>query len=110
MCECAHHQIPGVQGVWRLAPRTKIFRGIDLRFNRGDNGLGDLILHREDVSQIAVVALCPDVAPGGDIVELPRDSHSVAALAHAALDDVADTDLIRNLPNVHRSALVDEGR
>jgi len=40
-----HHQIPGVQAVWRFAPAAKIFRHIDLRLDRGDDRLGDLVLH-----------------------------------------------------------------
>jgi hypothetical protein len=59
-----HHQIPGVEAAGRLAPGPKIFRGVELRFDRGDDGFGDLVLNREDVSKVAVVALRPDVAAG----------------------------------------------
>src|SRR5882757_3149655 len=39
-----HHQIPGVEAAGRLAPGAKIFRGVELRFDRGDDGFGDLVL------------------------------------------------------------------
>ena len=105
-----HHQIPGVHAVRRLAPGAKIFRGIELRLDRGDDRLGDLVLHREHVGEIAVVALRPDVAAGGDVVELRRDAHAVAALAHAALDHIADAEFLGDLLHVDGLALVDERR
>ena len=46
-----HHQIPGIHAVGRLALGAKIFRGIKLRLDRGDDGLGDLVLHGEHVGE-----------------------------------------------------------
>ena len=36
---------------------AKIFRGIKLRLDRGDNRFSDLVLHGEHVGEVAVVAL-----------------------------------------------------
>src|SRR5262249_45034995 len=55
---------------WRLAPGAKIFGGIDLRLDRGDDGLRDLVLHRKNVSEIAV----------GDDADCVQLSHSTGAL------------------------------
>ena len=67
---------------------------------------GDLVLEREDVLQVAVVALGPDVVVGFGIDQLHRDAHPVAGLAHAAFDDVLHAELARDLLHVHRLALV----
>ncbi len=110
MRQRAHHQVPCIHAVRRFALGAKIFRRIELRLDRGDDRLGDFILHREYVGKIAVVALGPDMAAGGDVVELCGDAHAVAALAHAALDHVADAEFLGDLLQVHGLALVDERR
>jgi len=47
-----HHQIPSIHAVRRLAPGVKIFRGIDLRLDRGDDL--ETILTRSSASSAAV--------------------------------------------------------
>ena len=44
-----HQQVPGVHAVGRLAPGAEVFRGKQLRLDGGDDGFGDLVLHREYV-------------------------------------------------------------
>jgi hypothetical protein len=105
----AHHQIPSVQAVGRLAFGAKIFRRIDLRLDRADNGLADLVLHREHVGEVAVVAFRPKRAAGRDVIELCGDTHAVAALTHAALDQIPDAELLGDLSDVDGLALVGEG-
>ena len=109
MRERAHHEIPGVEAARRLVLRAKAFGGIEMRLDRGDDRLGDLVLHGEDVRDAAVVALGPQMAAGGDVVELRGDAHLVAAAAHAAFDDVAHAELARDLVDVGRAPLVDKG-
>ena len=41
--------------------------------------LGDLVLYGEDVGELAVVAFGPEMAAGGDVVELRGDADAVAA-------------------------------
>jgi len=91
--ERPHHQIPCIHIVRRLAPAAEIFRGIDLRLDRHDDGVGDFVLHGEHVDQFAIVVLGPDMAAGSGVIELSRDAHTIAALSHAALDDVANAEL-----------------
>ena len=67
MRQRAHHQIPGVQAVGRFALGMKILRGINLRLDRGNNRLSDLILNREYVGNAAIVAFGPYVAAGFDV-------------------------------------------
>ncbi len=49
------------------------------------------------------------MAAGGHVVELGGDAHAVAALAHAALDHIADAEGFGDLFHVDGLALVGEG-
>src|SRR5215472_6905092 len=95
---------------WRRTLRTNIFRGIDLRLDGGDDRIGDLVLHREHIGEVAIVAFRPQLAAAGDVIELGADAHAVAALAHAALEEVADAELLADLRHWRGLALVREGR
>jgi hypothetical protein len=103
-----HHQVPCIQALRRLAPGAKIFRGIDLRLDRRDDGLRDLVLDREHIGKITVVAFRPDMAAGGHVVELRRDAHALAQFAHAALEHIADAEFLGDLLDVNGLALVGE--
>lgn len=43
----------------RLALSVKVFRGIHLRLDGGDDGFSDFILYREDIGEPAVVMVPP---------------------------------------------------
>src|SRR5215472_18497918 len=88
---------------WRRTLRTNIFRGIDLRLDCGDDRRGDLVLHREHIGEVAIVAFRPQLAAADDVIELRADAHALAAPAHAALDQIADAELLADLP--HRRGL-----
>jgi hypothetical protein len=96
-----HHQIPRIQAVRRFASGAEIFRDIDLWLDGGDDGIGDLVLNRKNVSEISVVAVRPDVASCRRVVELCGDAHEVAVLPHAALDDVAHAQFLGDLLQVN---------
>ena len=105
-----HHQTPGIQAFRRVALAVEILRGVELRLDRGDDRLGDLVLHREHVGETAIVTLRPDVASGCDVVELRRDAHTVAVLTHAAFDYVTDSELLPDLLDVDGLALKSKRR
>ncbi len=94
----AHDQVPGVEALRRLALGPEILVGPDLRLDGGHHRLGDLVLDGEHVGEPAVVALRPELLARRDLVELRGDAHVLAALAHAALDQVADAQLLADLP------------
>jgi hypothetical protein len=48
------------------------------------------------------------VTAGERLVQLRRDAHAVAQLAHAALDHVADAEFVGDLLDVDGLAFVDE--
>ena len=66
------------------------------------------VLQIKNVVKIAVEAVGPKVDRTGRLNELPRDSHPVRRLAHAAFQHIAHTELASHLLHIHRAALVDE--
>jgi hypothetical protein len=101
-----HHQIPRIQAVGRLALGAEVFRGVELRLDCGDDRLGDFVLHLKHVGELAVIALGPDMASCGDVVELGCDANAIAPFTHAALEHVTDAEFIGDLLHVHGLALV----
>ena len=75
----------------------KFFCRVELRLDRGDDGIRYLVLDRENIGQVAIVTLRPEMAAGGDVIELNRDAHALAALAHAAFEDIADAEFLGDL-------------
>ena len=93
-------QVPRIQVLGGLAPRAL---ALDLRqfgFDRAGDGQGDLVLQVEDVCQLAVVALRPNVVAVAGIDELRGDPHTVAAFAHTAFQDIANAKLSPDLADI----------
>ena len=65
----------------------------DFPLQRCDQGCGDLVLKREDVGEVAVVPLGPNVVAGGGVDQLRSDANALAALADAPFDDVSDPEV-----------------
>ena len=84
---------PGAEILGGLAPRPLTFAAREMRFDSGDDGVGDFILYRENVLQIAIVALGPKMFVVHRIDQLRRYAYPVAAAPHAALDHVAHAEL-----------------
>src|SRR5215468_3575159 len=74
-----------------------------------DNRARYLVLDREDVVQLAVVALGPAVCPGDGIDELRRDADPIADPPNASFQHVACAQLAPDLPDIDGLALVLEG-
>ncbi len=104
-------QIPIVRldvvGASARHPPALLGRQRDLE--RGDDLTRDLVLDLEDVGQLAVVALGPDVAAGRPVDQLGRDPDAVAGLAHAAFERMPHAELAAHLPQIGGAALVGEG-
>src|SRR5688572_8539733 len=64
-----------------------------------DDFTRDLLLHAKHVRHVAVVVLRPEVLVGPRIDELRGDPHAPAALPNAALENVTDVELLRDLPD-----------
>ena len=74
-----------------------VFGAGQRRLDRGGDTGGDVVLHSEDVGQVPVVTLGPEMGTGGYIDELAADAHPLAGPAHATLEDIADAKLAADL-------------
>jgi hypothetical protein len=72
--------------------------------------LGDLVLHREDILQLAIVPRGPEVVAVRHLDQLRGDPEPVPRLAHAALEDGAHLELAADLGDVFVFVLEGEGR
>ena len=91
-----HHVLDG------LLYRAMAAGLLDAARQSSDDNVGDLVLDGKDIVQVAVIGLGPNAMPIGRVDQLSRDAHAVAGLAHAALDDMCDTQPMPNLLYVRR--------
>src|SRR5262249_2705230 len=84
--------------------------GLDIGLDGSGNSRRDFVLQGEDVAQVSLVAISPDVAAARRLDQLSRYSNAGASLPHAALDDIAHAELAADLPDVGRPGLVEETR
>src|SRR6516165_4003600 len=75
--EAALAIIPGAHVLRPLRDNALAFGAGQRWLDRGGDTRGDVVLHREDVSQIAVVTLGPEMGPGGSIDQLAGDTHTL---------------------------------
>ena len=86
----------------RLLDRLLLLRQ-ELDLELLDDRLGDLVLNREDVGQVAVVAGGPEMAVGRSFDQFGIDPDPVAGLADAALDDIGDAEFLGDALEVLRA-------
>ena len=60
----ASDEPPGVDAVGRLRGGTKALLDVEVRFDDRHDALSDLVLDGEEVAQLTVIALGPDVLSG----------------------------------------------
>ncbi len=78
------------------------------RLDRADDFLGDFILQGKYVAEVAVKMIGPKVVLGRSVDQLGSDANAIAALADAALQHVAHTELPRGAPHIDSLAPVPE--
>ena len=69
------HQVPRIDALRRLAPHPRRLGDQDLRPDRTDDAVGDVVLQLEDVGQLAIVAVGPQVDAVRGIDQLSGDAH-----------------------------------
>ena len=75
-----------------------------------DHAARDLVLHGEDVVELAVVPFRPELVAAGGVDELCGDTEARAGGAHAALEHGGDTELATDFADVTRVPLELEGQ
>ena len=68
--------------------------------------LGDLALDAKDVSQLPIVRLGPEVGIALHVNQLHIDPHLIGYFLDATLKNVRDTELLRDLAEIGRFALI----
>src|SRR5229473_1989862 len=83
---------PGIEAFWRFA-HGPLQLGIGNRWGDGDcYRFGNLVLYREDIGEIAVVALGPDVVASLGFDQLGGHTDPIAGLTHAAFEHIAHSE------------------
>ena len=94
---CAHPAFVGFEVLGFAAAQVLLLDFAELDRQRFDDLLHHLVLDGEDVGQLAVVALGPQMAAARGVDELRGDAHAVAGLADAAFEHEAHAELAADL-------------
>ena len=68
--------------------------------------MGDLVLNGENISQITIITVGPDVTAIFPVNELAGDADTGAGLSHAPFQDKVHAETFGSLLHVHMFALV----
>ena len=101
---------PGIKTCRRLAHRPLLLGGSDGRRDGDGRGLSDFILHGENVGEITVVALGPDMIAGLGLNKLCGHPNAVAGFTDTAFEHAADAEFTPDLFHIDRTALEGKGR
>ena len=91
-----------------VAPEPADLGELQCRLDRRGDTLGNPVLQLEDILQIAIETVRPEMGARRGIDELAGDAKLVATAADAALQHVGHAELLPNLADIDRSALVGE--
>src|SRR6516162_3330078 len=102
--------LPSVKPLRRFAQNALLFGLGQRRLDDPGDAGGNLVLYGEDVAEVAVVAIGPDVSAGDCIDQLRGDAHPIAGLADAPFEDVAHPQLPPDPIHIGGLALVAAAR
>ena len=116
--EMTKADIRRVQGDWVRAAERSREAGFDIVYVYGghsylpgqgpDDPFRDFVLDGEQILEIPVISLGPDMAAGRCFDKLGGDADAFTPLAHAAFDDVAHSELSPDVCDIDRPALEHE--
>ena len=90
--------------------KPRLFGRAERDFERVDDAVRDVVLDLEDIGQIAVVAVGPQVTAGCRVDELRGDPHALAGAADGAFEHRPHAKLAADGADVDRASLVSEAR
>src|SRR5579872_5097045 len=102
--------VPGAEIGRMFARCTPRLGTMDLRLDAGHDPFGDLLLHDEDVRDLAVVTLREQMVAGRPFDELHGDANLLAGTPRAALNNIRRAQFTCDLRDVLGLALVNKGR
>src|SRR5260221_9762880 len=103
----AHAEVIGLDVLRRLAVRQ--LAGGEAADQRLDDAGDDLVLDGEDVGEVAIEPLGPEMAAAlARVDQLGVDADAPGGAPRAALEDVADAELVGDAPDVHGAVLEGE--
>src|SRR5882724_40813 len=98
----AEEEIMGLQRRWAEPHSAVTTRRLHPAADSRSNGPGDLILQGEDIAEIAIVALSPEVIAGAGVDELSSNPHAVGGSPDAALNDIGHAELAADVLGLDR--------
>ena len=101
---------PGIKTCLRLAHRPLLFGVSDGRRDGDGRGLSNFVLYGENVREITVVALGPDMIAGLGLNKLSGHANTVAGFSETTFEHVADAEFAPDLFHIDRTDLVGKGR
>ena len=106
----AQEIVVGVEALGGLALGPLDLGLLQLRRDRADHARGHLILQIEDVLELAIEVIGPQMRPARSIDQLRGDADPLRRLAHAAFEHVTHTQLATDLLHIDGPALVGKAR
>src|SRR6516162_2979460 len=82
----------------------------DRRRNSDRYRLGNLVLYRENIGKLAVIALGPNMLSGLRLDQLYSDADAIDGLAQAAFENITHAQIAADLLHVDDTVLVGERR
>src|SRR5262245_57727235 len=106
----AQHKIIRVETIRPVALDALNLRIAQTWLNCANDAQTDFVLQCEEVFELAVIALSPNMCSRCGVDELRGDAHAVCRLAYATFEHIADAEFATDLFHVDRPTFVGKRR
>src|SRR3954453_11424452 len=110
MSQGAQVEVVGIGALRGLAPGPLSFDAAEPRFDGGYHGLSHLVLQAEDVEEVTLKPLRPDLMCGLGLRQSAGHSDAPAGAAYRTLEHIAHAEFPPYLAQIHRLIFVGKGR